>query len=219
MLLQSHLLSCRRAAAGITQTNLRPAMPVRRGALHVFAAARSGGPTVQAPEEGLARSFASSLALITLGVSGCQPCTLRLAVMPTPPGRSPGPPTAPPILLSSSQASLLSERLNGAGLVQQLELDLPALEPLLVLLAAGTAAAAVWPSKRKLHTVVEVVRDVAGRAAFAALSAAIAAELLSGQGLLTLLHIDTGVGAITEAEALLAGLLLLVLTGPRRHAS
>ena len=103
--------------------------------------------------------------------------------------------------------------------MQQLELDLPTLQPLLVLLAVSTAAAAVWRTKRKLQTVVEVVRDAAGRAAFGGLAAAIAAELLSGQGLLTLLHFDTGVGAITEVEALLAGLLLLVLTGPRRHAA
>ena len=114
------------------------------------------------------------------------------------------------------QASCLSERLNGHGLLQQLELDN---HPLLSVVVAALAAATFWPSKRPLKSATDTVRDLAGRAAFAGLSAAVGAELWAGKGLLSLLEIETGVGVISEVEAVLAGLLLLVLTGPRaKHA-
>lgn len=63
---------------------------------------------------------------------------------------------------------------------------------------------------------MEAVRQLAGRAAFGGLSAALAVEVWTGKGLLALLEIETGAAALSEAEALLAALLLLVLTGPRK---
>lgn len=110
----------------------------------------------------------------------------------------------------------MSERLHGEGLLQQLELDHPTIQPVLMAAAAALAVAAAWPSGRKLSTFTDLVRDIAGRLAFSGLSAAISAELLAGEGVLTLLRIETGAEALSEVEAVVAALILLVLTGPRR---
>lgn len=91
------------------------------------------------------------------------------------------------------QAALLSERVNGAGMVQMLELGHPHLEPVLLGVSAILGVAAVWPSKRPARGMADMAHQLAGRVAFAGLSAAIATEVWTGQGLLALLHIDTNV--------------------------
>ncbi|KAI7845173.1 hypothetical protein COHA_001218 [Chlorella ohadii] len=116
-------------------------------------------------------------------------------------------------------AALVSERVNGYGLIEQLELDYPGIQPLLLGVAALLALAAVWPARRKAQDAVELVRQLAGRAAFGGLSAALAAEVWAGKGLLALLEVETGAQALSESEAVLAALLLLVLTGPRKTSS
>lgn len=63
------------------------------------------------------------------------------------------------------------------------------------------------------------MRQLAGRAAFGGLAAALVAEVWAGKGLLALLEVETGAQALSEVEALLAALLLLVLTGPRKTSS
>lgn len=44
-------------------------------------------------------------------------------------------------------AALLSERVNGCGIVAQLELDHPHIEPLLLGIAGVLALAAAWPAR------------------------------------------------------------------------
>lgn len=112
-------------------------------------------------------------------------------------------------------AALVSERLNGEGIVAVMELDHPMMEPVLWGVAAVLALAAAWPSKTPERDATGMLRQVAGRAAFAGLAAALAIELYTGSGLLAVLDFKTGT-ALTEIEALLAALVLLVLTGPRR---
>jgi hypothetical protein len=98
----------------------------------------------------------------------------------------------------------------------QLELDN---SPLLVVVVAALVAGVAWPAPRKLTTATDVVRDVTGRLAFGGLASAVGAELWANKGLLSLLEVETGVGMLSEIEAVLAASLLLVLTGPRRPAT
>lgn len=59
-------------------------------------------------------------------------------------------PVAQPAHLPSSPAStaaLVSERVNGYGLIAQLELDFPGIQPLLLGVAALLAVAAFWPAQ------------------------------------------------------------------------
>lgn len=113
----------------------------------------------------------------------------------------------------------MSERINGCGIVQQLELDHPHIEPVLLGVAGILAVAAAWPAKRKAADATELIRQLAGRAAFGGLAAALVAEVWMGKGLLALLEVETGAEALTEAEALLAALLMMVLTKPRKARS
>ena len=113
----------------------------------------------------------------------------------------------------------MSERLNGVSLVEQLELDHPNIESLLAAISAALAAAAAWPSKRKAGNATDFIRGLAGRLAFGGLSAAVAAEMLAGKGLLALMQIETGAQALSEVEAVLVAGLLLVLTVPPRKSS
>lgn len=102
--------------------------------------------------------------------------------------------------------------------MQQLELGHPHIEPVLIGIAGILAVAAVWPSKHKAANAAELVRQLAGRAAFGGLAAAVAAEVWAGKGLLALLEVGTG-EALSEVEAVLAVLLMFVLTGPRKPSS
>lgn len=137
------------------------ALPSRRRgtAGAVCAAARPG-----AGSETPGRDFASSLALMVLGgefridAAGGQP-ELRQssrAVLPRRPRSTAQPaPKLPGALQQKSiqtssllcAAALLSERVNGYGLIAQLELDHPGIQPLLLGVAALLAVAAVWPAK------------------------------------------------------------------------
>lgn len=113
------------------------------------------------------------------------------------------------------QAALISERLYGEGIVAALELNHPHVELLLWGIAGALAMAALWPAKQRAENTTALVRQLAGRLAFAGLSASLASELVTGSGLLGLLHIETG-AQLTEAEAILAALTMLVLTVPHK---
>lgn len=59
---------------------------------------------------------------------------------------------------------------------------------------------------------------LAGRVGYAALAGTIATEMATGRGALAALSVETGVQELEEAEAVLAFLMMLLLTGPRRAA-
>lgn len=113
------------------------------------------------------------------------------------------------------QAALISERLYGEGIVAALELNHPHIEPLLWGIAGGLALAAAWPAKQRAQNATALVRQLAGRLAFAGLSASLVTELMTGRGLLALLQIETG-AQLSETEAVLAALIMLVLTVPSK---
>lgn len=113
------------------------------------------------------------------------------------------------------QAALISERLYGEGIVAVLELNHPRIKPLLWGTAGLLALAAAWPAKQRAENATALVRQLAGRLAFAGLSASLVTELVTGNGLLALLEIETG-AQLSEAEAILAALTMLVLTVPNK---
>lgn len=112
-------------------------------------------------------------------------------------------------------ATLLAERLDGHGLVHKLELQDQMMHPLLVAVVLALGAAAVWPQPRAPgEDAVWGLQRLAGRVSFAALGAAIATEMATGRGALAVLSVETGIEELTEAEAGLAFLLMLVLSRP-----
>ena len=118
-------------------------------------------------------------------------------------------------------AALLSERLNGIGIVQNLELHNSGLHPLLLATIAGLLVAAAWPEARERRNPSGVVRLQMGvaRIAYLGLAAAIAAEMFTGKGILTLLDFETGTEVLSDVEAGLAFIVMLILTGPQSKPS
>lgn len=114
-------------------------------------------------------------------------------------------------------ASLLSERLNGVGIVQNLELHNKGFHPILLSAIALLLVASAWPEKREWKNPTLLVRiQMAGaRFAYLGLAGAIAAEMVTGRGVLSLLDVETGVEAFSDVEAVLIFLTMLVLTGPQ----
>jgi hypothetical protein len=114
-------------------------------------------------------------------------------------------------------ASLMSERLNGIGLVQNLELHNRGADPLLLAAIAGLLAATVWPDKRQEPNLsfVGMLQNGVGRLAYFGLAGAIGAEMWTGRGILCLLDFETGVEALSDVEAIVAFLLMILLTGPQ----
>ena len=113
-------------------------------------------------------------------------------------------------------AALLSERLNGVGIVQNLELHNKGFHPVLLGAIALLLCASAWPEKRESENPGLLVRiQMAGaRVAYIGLASAIAAEMFTGKGVLALLDIETGVEAFSDVEAVMIFLTMLVLTGP-----
>jgi hypothetical protein len=115
-------------------------------------------------------------------------------------------------------AALLSERLNGAGVVQSLELHEQGAHPLLVATVFGLLAAAVWPDGRERAPaagLAQRAQRAGGRIAMAALAGAISIEMVTKQGLLAWLDVvETGVEAVTDVEMIVILLGLVVLTTP-----
>lgn len=113
-------------------------------------------------------------------------------------------------------AALLSERLNGVGIVQNLELHNKGFHPILLVSIAFLLCASAWPEKRESENPGLLVRiQMAGaRFAYIGLASAIAAEMFTGKGVLALLDIETGVEAFSDVEAVMIFLTMLVLTGP-----
>ena len=99
------------------------------------------------------------------------------------PGPAPDVPTSPPL---ARRATLLSERLNGEGMVSQLELwSHDYIEPLLV----ATIAALVWAGVKPTNDFLRKaqaspafgLQNVAGRVGFLGLAATLAAEMVTGK--------------------------------------
>ncbi|KAL4458177.1 hypothetical protein ABPG75_013042 [Micractinium tetrahymenae] len=189
--------TCLKPAAGSCSVG-RPSLPLASLAPHqrrLGCAAPAGRPTVlRAVAAGAARVGTGAQTGITEDASRDFASSLALMVL---------------------GAALISERLYGEGIVAALELDHPHVEPLLWGIAGTLALAAGWPAKRRAESATALVRQLAGRLAFAGLCASLVTELVTGNGLLALLQIDTG-AQLSEAEALLAALTMLVLTGPRK---
>lgn len=114
-------------------------------------------------------------------------------------------------------AALLSERLNGVGIVQNLELHNKGFHPVLLSSIAMLLVASAWPEKREWKNPTLLVRiQMAGaRFAYLGLAGSIAAEMVTGRGVLSLLDVETGVEAFSDVEAVLIFLTMLVLTGPQ----
>lgn len=113
-------------------------------------------------------------------------------------------------------AVLLSERLNGVGIVQALELQNKGFHPFLLGSILVLMVAAAWPEERERGNPPTIVRVqmAAARVAYLGLAGTIAAEIFTGKGILSLLDIETGVEVVSDAEAVLAFLACLILTGP-----
>ena len=114
-------------------------------------------------------------------------------------------------------ASLLSERLNGVGIVQNLELHNHGFHPVLLGMIAVLLCASAWPERRERESPGLLVRiQMAGaRIAYLGLAATIAAEMFTGKGVLKLLDVETGVEAVTDIEAVVVFLTMLILVGPQ----
>lgn len=114
-------------------------------------------------------------------------------------------------------AALLSERLNGVGIVQNLELHNKGFHPVLLSAIMILLVASAWPEKREWKNPTLLVRiQMAGaRFAYLGLAGSIAAEMVTGRGVLSLLDVETGIEAFSDVEAVLIFLTMLVLTGPQ----
>lgn len=114
-------------------------------------------------------------------------------------------------------AALLSERLNGIGIVQNLELHNEGFHPVLLGSILLLLAASAWPEQRENQNPSVMVRiQMAGaRIAYMGLAGAIAAEMYTGKGVLTLLDVETGIETLSDIEAVLAFMVMLILTGPQ----
>lgn len=117
-------------------------------------------------------------------------------------------------------AALLSERLNGVGIVQNLELHNKGFHPVLLASIVVLLCASAWPEKQESNNPTFLVRiQMAGaRIAYLGLAGAIAAEMFTGKGILTLLDFETGVEVVSDIEAVLAFAAMLFLTGPQTRS-
>jgi len=121
---------------------------------------------------------------------------------------------------------LIGERITGRGAVQALDLavgvPLWEIEPVLALVVGGLLLAGLTPPRRKGSPapgarpapVKATVQALMLRAAHLGLAAAIVAEVATGQGALALLELETGLGEVSELEAVAAFVLLVLLTNP-----
>ena len=126
--------------------------------------------------------FAKSLAVLGLGVS-CEGLETRGVECGRPrllPRSLPHLPTPAP---HWPQAALLSERLNGMGVVQQLELHDDMMHPILLASVAGLVVAAVWPGEDAPPgaPLLSILRRAAGRLSFIGLAGTLAAEMWTGK--------------------------------------
>ena len=117
-------------------------------------------------------------------------------------------------------AALLSERLNGVGIVQNLELHNKGFHPVLLFSIATLLCAAAWPERREWENpgLLARIQMAGARVAYLGLAAAIAAEMVTGIGVLSLMDIETGIEAFSDVEAVMIFLTMLVLTGPQSRS-
>lgn len=120
---------------------------------------------------------------------------------------------------------LLAERVTGQSVVQYLTdsdmmPSMPAeINPILSLLIAALVIAAAVGTRARLRGAMQQVQAWAGRAACISLAGVLTSEMLTGEAVLELLNIETGVGAgLSEPEAVGAFLVLLLLTGGRARS-
>jgi hypothetical protein len=123
-------------------------------------------------------------------------------------------------------AVLVGERVTGRGVVAALDraagVPMWELDPFLAVPVGALLLAALTPPKSiaGLPTAA-LVRGGLFRVAHVALAAAIVAEAVTGQGVLALLELETGVGELTEVEAVsvFIGLLFVTTLGDRESAA
>lgn len=119
---------------------------------------------------------------------------------------------------------LLAERVTGRSAVQYLtDSDImpsfPEISPLLLLLIAALVVAAAMGTRARLRGAMQQVQAWSGRVACISLAGVLTSEMVTGEAVLELLNIETGVGAgMSEPEAVGVFLLLLLLTGGRARA-
>lgn len=123
---------------------------------------------------------------------------------------------------------LIGERITGRGAVQALDLavgvPLWEIEPVLALVVGGLLLAGLTPPRKRTRSplpgstrptpVKATIQALMLRAAHLGLAAAIVAEVATGQGALALLELETGLGEVSELEAVAAFVLLVLLTNP-----
>lgn len=124
------------------------------------------------------------------------------------------------------QAVLLAERATGRSVVQyitdsdMLMPSMPTAQPVLAVLICALSLAAVVGTRQRLRGAMERVQAWAGRAACISLAGVLTSEMVTGEAVLELLNIQTGMaGGLSEPEAIGAFLLMLLLTGGRTKSS
>lgn len=117
-------------------------------------------------------------------------------------------------------AVLAGERISGQGALAYISDSAPATlqaaGPVVAVLMAGLVVAALLPGNNGLcHT--ERAQMLAGRAASLGLAGALGTELTTGQGVLNIINVDTGLQFLPEYEAVAVFFILLLLTGKAKH--
>lgn len=88
-------------------------------------------------------------------------------------------------VLPALQATLLSERLNGVGVVRQLELSFAGMDGVIAFTIASLVIAGLKPSKKLVgappEDPIESVQTIAGRLSFLGLAGTLAAEIITGK--------------------------------------
>lgn len=118
---------------------------------------------------------------------------------------------------------LLAERVTGRSVVQYITdsdmlPSMPESNPVLALLIAALVTTAVLGTRARLRGAMQQVQAWAGRAACISLAGVLTSEMLTGEAVLELLNIETGVAGLSEPEAVGVFLLLLLLTGGKARA-
>lgn len=124
-------------------------------------------------------------------------------------------------------AVLLGERLTGQTAVERLNIGqtgvpLHETEPALLVVITLLLIAALYPSRTSIWTqirststpLMEKAQNILGRLAFLSLASIFTVEVMTGEGALTLMNIETGVEALSELEIGSAFIAMLLLTKP-----
>jgi hypothetical protein len=217
------LVSCTPLATKMTvEASVFRTMPVQRAHVKSFALAGGGESSSSSTSESLDQQPAAAAAAPIASPSTRVLSTSPSAATTTQYRRQPAVETTSQhfggaLTTLVFGAVLLSERLNGIGIVQNLELHNKGFHPVLLGSILGLMCAAAWPEKNERLNPSKMVRMqmAFARIAYLGLAGAIAAEIYTGKGILTLMDFETGVEAISDVEAVLAFAAMLFLTGPQ----